>query len=393
LQLVYHTLHTISDWTVHGYYSELYVQGEENVPRDGPLIMCVHPTTTTRYSTSQPSVTVTIPYRRQLCFWTKSTLFRNPLSALILSSSGAIPVQRNPNRDDGSSKAALFHSSTMAFANGKVIGVFPEGTSYTEPTIAQIMSGAAWAAVEYTRWQREAGRAVTKDAVIIPVGIVYTDKTRFRSSLRVQYGTPISMSEYVDELFHSPMGASVDAYGVVREITQRIEQKLFAMTINASDWETLYAAETLRAIVYGRERKLSLKDWVSVTQRFIDLLSDPAPSEPLGRVKELLIKYYSLLRRTGLLHSDLPCIPSSSSRLRYLFNLALPSLHTIILAPLYLPTLLLHIPACISSEVMMKLVADSDRPEGFAQCRAVGGGLGVVWLLWLYYGRVTGIDY
>ncbi|KAF9025223.1 hypothetical protein BDZ89DRAFT_1040654 [Hymenopellis radicata] len=37
----------------------------------------------------------------------------------------------------------------------------------------------------------------------------------------------------------------------------------------------------------------------------------------------------------------------------------------------------MHIPACISSAAMMKLVADSDRPEGFAQCRAVGGGLGV----------------
>ncbi|KAF9025222.1 hypothetical protein BDZ89DRAFT_953942 [Hymenopellis radicata] len=344
LQLVYRALRTISDWTVHGYYSELYVQGEENVPRDGPLIIASnHHNEILDVAT----LSVTIPSRRQLCFWTKSTLFRNPLSALILSSSGAIPVQRNPNGADGSSKAALFHSSTMAFANGKVIGVFPEGTSYTEPTIAQIMSGAAWAAVEYTRWQREAGRAVTKDAVIIPVGIVYTDKTRFRSSLRVQYGTPISMSEYVDELFHNPMGASVDdlAYGVVREITQRIEQQLFAMTINASDWETLYAAEPLRAIVYGRERKLSLKDWALITIwfRFIDLLSDPAPSEPLGHIKESLIKYYSLLRRTGLLHSDLPCIPSSSSRLRYLFNLALPSPRTIILAPLYLPTLLLHI--------------------------------------------------
>ncbi len=77
------------------------------------------------------------------------------------------------------------------------------------------------------------------------------------------------MSDYVDDLFHNPMGASADdvAYGVVREITQRMEQQLFSMTINASDWETFYAAETLRAIVYGREHKLSLKDWVPVTQR------------------------------------------------------------------------------------------------------------------------------
>lgn len=39
LKLVYRILRKISDWTVEGYYSETYIEGQENVPGDGPLIM------------------------------------------------------------------------------------------------------------------------------------------------------------------------------------------------------------------------------------------------------------------------------------------------------------------------------------------------------------------
>jgi glycerol-3-phosphate O-acyltransferase/dihydroxyacetone phosphate acyltransferase len=41
LKLVYRALRKISDWTVAGYYSETYIEGQENIPKDGPLIMYV----------------------------------------------------------------------------------------------------------------------------------------------------------------------------------------------------------------------------------------------------------------------------------------------------------------------------------------------------------------
>jgi glycerol-3-phosphate O-acyltransferase / dihydroxyacetone phosphate acyltransferase len=38
-KIVYRTLRRISQWTLDGFYSEVYVSGEENVPKDGPLIV------------------------------------------------------------------------------------------------------------------------------------------------------------------------------------------------------------------------------------------------------------------------------------------------------------------------------------------------------------------
>jgi len=113
-------------------------------------------------------------------------MFTNPITRAILESSGAIPVRRNPNNGSGQAKtnngdrSTLFRESSTALAAGRVIGVFPEGTSYTSHHILQVMPGAAWAAVEFLRSQR----GVKTGLKIIPVAIVYTDKARYRSRVR-----------------------------------------------------------------------------------------------------------------------------------------------------------------------------------------------------------------
>jgi glycerol-3-phosphate O-acyltransferase / dihydroxyacetone phosphate acyltransferase len=41
LKLVYRILRKISTWILAGFYSEVHVEGQDNVPRSGALIMCV----------------------------------------------------------------------------------------------------------------------------------------------------------------------------------------------------------------------------------------------------------------------------------------------------------------------------------------------------------------
>jgi hypothetical protein len=67
----------------------------------------------------------------------------------------------------------------------RVIGVFPEGTSYTEPRIIQAKEGAALVALEYCRWMRESAESDGRPIKIIPVGISYTDKTQYLSRVSV----------------------------------------------------------------------------------------------------------------------------------------------------------------------------------------------------------------
>ena len=80
---------------------------------------------------------------------------------------------------------------TIALALNESIGVFPEGTSHTEPHIIPIKDGTAWAALEYVRYlagtQENGGPKKGKRAVVLPVGIAYVDKAKYRSRATVQY--------------------------------------------------------------------------------------------------------------------------------------------------------------------------------------------------------------
>ena len=151
---------------------------------------------------------MTIPHGRPIGFWAKAGLFRNSVVRRILASSGAIPVKRKEglpiiangveNGGNGDTDAAsethqsLFNSTFKAFDDGRVVSLFPEGASYSGPQIEQVKDGAAWLALEYSQWQAAQatihGEEIynVKPLTVIPVGIVYTDRTIFRSRVRAR---------------------------------------------------------------------------------------------------------------------------------------------------------------------------------------------------------------
>ncbi|KAJ3731650.1 hypothetical protein DFJ43DRAFT_376288 [Lentinula guzmanii] len=368
LQLVYRILRKISDWSVTGYYSEILVEGSENVLNiqhgsvdakrkdriNGPVILC---STHHNEMIDIATLAMTMPKyqgeRRHVCFWAKESMFKNIIGGWIMRSSGAIAVKRNPNNSESGGLTekeklgekdneieSLFASTTRALTLHKVVGVFPEGTSYTQPRIVQVMPGAARAAVEYDIWRRQKGE---QDVVIVPVGIVYTDKSRYQSRLVVRYGTPINVKAYCDELsppstsVTSSMFSSLSSFSanssinpalssqestyslclsekenasatraLTKTIALRIEKALLGLTINAHDWETLYSAGVARDIVFEDE-EVPLGYWVFNTQLFVDLLtpSSSISSDSLAERKHALIRYFALLHHTGLTHAVL----------------------------------------------------------------------------------------
>ena len=266
LKLVYRTLRLISDWVLPGFFSEVSVEGTENVRSEGALILLsyisfLHTNRSdasllspgrratimrllilprcvgnfafrdNRVFLTRNHVAATIPHRRIIAYWAKASLFKNPISRFIVESAGAIPVARAPRskevttQDQGqdgpmngfhngvsngtaspaspasqrgpNSQQALFEATyrELAKPGGSVLGVFPEGTSYTLPRIVQVKEGAARAALGYIRWIRDcSGYGATSEVSdsadlisIVPVGIVYTDKSHYRSRVYVKY--------------------------------------------------------------------------------------------------------------------------------------------------------------------------------------------------------------
>ncbi|KAG2122825.1 hypothetical protein BD769DRAFT_957506 [Suillus cothurnatus] len=254
-KVLHSVIRRIADWSLWSFFTEVRVIGGEHVPLDGPIIV----TATHHNMMIDPAILSSkFPHRRVLHYWSKASLFANPVLSWVLHSSGNIPVDRkSKNRQD------LFRGTIEALARGDAVALFPEGTSYTEPRIMQVKDGAAWAALEYTKWAAENGVKGGPGVRIIPAAIVYTNKSKYRSSVIMTFGEPISMDEYKEQFFSDLEGAPRAA---AKRLTRAIERELVEATINAPDWDTLYSARMARDLLWEDERSIDLEEFVTISQ-------------------------------------------------------------------------------------------------------------------------------
>ncbi|KAF6760508.1 glycerol-3-phosphate O-acyltransferase [Ephemerocybe angulata] len=394
LKLVYRFLRQVSDWVVDNYYSEVVVEGEENVPIHGPIIIA---STHHNEMIDIAALAAKLPHRRHLAFWAKASMFKNPLGRAVMTSSGAIPVRRNPNNaanadakvKDGAStalsteeelaaRASLFRETTLVLKNDGVVGIFPEGTSCTGWRVFQTMPGAAWAALEYTRAiQGEEGAQGVK---IVPVAITYTDKSEYLSRIHIRYGEPIRLDDYVDELLAKGTDPNVAAKSVASKVTAEIEARLVQITVNAPDWEAICATKTATQILWTDEDRIPLGKWVDFNQRFVALLDDSLSGGDLS-VKDRLCKYNALLHYSGIEHRALASLlpsPTSTSVLAPATVSMLTRLPLAVLKfTLFFPSLLFVLPGYFTGPLAKRLLAKPEEEEGFSQFKAIAGGLGV----------------
>ncbi|CAL1705924.1 unnamed protein product [Somion occarium] len=317
-------------------------------------------------------LSLTFPYRRLLHYWAKASLMSHPVARYILSSAGNIPVDRK-SKD----RRKLFQGTFDALSQGQAVALFPEGTSYTEPRIMQVKDGAAWAALEYTKWTTEHGNS--GDPVeIIPVSIVYTNKSKYRSCVVVEYGKPITMDEYKAEFLSPDEGAPRTA---VKRLTAQIERQLTETTINAPDWDTLYAARMARDLLWPEEN-INLDEFVVISQTLVDLFCTPDLVPNFASIKRHLLTYYSLLQSTHLTNDVLTSLPlpptldphrpiSLPSRLATLSVLIRDSLSCLIRLPFFLIPLAVHFPSYLLARFGARLVEDEEETQ--AQNKVVFG--------------------
>jgi hypothetical protein len=252
---------------------------------------------------------------------------------------GAVPVRR---RMDHSSEEALdnedaFKALHDILLKGHCVGIFPEGISHSQSQLSTLKTGAARIALGAIE------RCSDRPIYIVPCGLNYTQRNRFRSSVLVQFGAPILLeSNRLPVPEEDEKQLAVSRSWTVEGLTTRIDGDLRALTVNADSWDTVRVLDAVRRIY--QPRGISLYERVELSRRFNhhypSVRDKPEVIELFSRIKG----YLEGLDELGLEDRE---IVDSMSQVRWALKVFESTIMIIFWAPIGAIGVILHLPIAL----------------------------------------------
>jgi 1-acyl-sn-glycerol-3-phosphate acyltransferase len=307
------------------FFRRIDVVGEEHIPSAGPVIFAGnHPN-----ALMDGWLLTARCGRWPLHFMANAKLWKYPVLGKILTASGAVPVYRREEHDGEVDNRKAFEKLHDVIESGHCMGIFPEGVSHTESQLSKLKTGAARIALSVA-----ARGKVT--VTIVPCGLNYIHRHRFRSQVLIEFGEAIVidtawLSQYAD-----------DEKKAVRHLTDHLAGALSAVTLNAPSWSTLRFIQAARRLYKPATVNLSPAEYIELNRRFVETYLENATEPAMAAFRDSVDDYQSRLDALGLKDYQLRKSVSVGKAFR---RLTLRSILMMLLLPAAIPGLLLHVPA------------------------------------------------
>lgn len=118
-------------WIVYPIFGLKVIKGKNNLPKEGGCIAAGN------HLHLVDPVLLSFAQKRQIRYMAKAELFRNPIVGAVCRWYGAFPVHR------GTADNISISSSLEILEQGKVLGIFPEGTRVRTGEIGRGKTGVA----------------------------------------------------------------------------------------------------------------------------------------------------------------------------------------------------------------------------------------------------------
>ncbi|MDX1934358.1 MAG: lysophospholipid acyltransferase family protein [Capsulimonadales bacterium] len=157
----------------------LYVQGEENVPKNGTVLMV------SNHVSYLDPVAIGDASPRRVVFMAKAELFRNRVLGFLLRGVDSFPVKR------GEPDRAAFKNTLSMLEEGRVVCIFPQGTRREAGDLADAEPGAGLFAIR-------------TGCPVVPVYVSGTDRMLdrqgkwHRGRVTVAFGEPFTLARETD---------------------------------------------------------------------------------------------------------------------------------------------------------------------------------------------------
>ncbi len=266
------------------FYRSIVVEGKENIPRKGPLIIAAnHP------NTFMDPLLIAAFVKQRVGFLANGGIFRNKILAAILNYLHVIPIFRKKDIKPGEvANNQKFFNKTVQYLNGKgTFMIFPEGSSFYEFKLREIKTGTARIALQF---QEE--NQFKEGLKIMTVALNYSDAIKFRSKVMITYNTPIEIDDYKN-IYEE------DSEKAVRAITSKIEEELAEQLVIADtpEKETLLRRiQKIYAEYWVDDKRLKSKNKAEMEVRIalskaIAYFSDHLPKE-YQKIEQKVDAYY-----------------------------------------------------------------------------------------------------
>ncbi len=223
------------------FYRHYEVAGLEHLQVDAPILLCAN-----HANALADAVVLQAISTRLIHPMARSGLFKNPVLWPILKLIQAVPVYR---RQDAGADTTKNHDSFARcydlFDKKGVLLIFPEGQSHSDPSLRPLKTGAARVVLGASL----DGRQVP---LIVPVGLNFSDKGRFRSTVFIKFGAPVATEAFI-------LGKEDNQ---VKGLTRAIYRGLDGVTLNVDSHEEMdfiKALERFFALRHGKYRQRSLE--------------------------------------------------------------------------------------------------------------------------------------
>jgi len=174
-------------------------------------------------------------------------LFRMPGISWFVKAFEAIPVYRKQDQADVEKNKEMFAQVRRRFQEGKIIVVFPEGTSHPDPKLHKLKTGAARMALL---------GALDQEIYVLPAGLFYERRSIFRTKALLYFGTPVKIPRRKAE------GVEIDQPPPeqVQQIVLKMESLLRLVVLEAEENELIELSETAQQLIDEEEGTKSFSE-------------------------------------------------------------------------------------------------------------------------------------
>lgn len=223
-------------WHNNVFYRKVIVLGRENINPDHHLIYAPN-----HQNALMDALAVLFTQEGQLIFLARADIFKRKTVAAILYFLKILPVYRI--RDGFRSLLGndeIFTKTIDVFKNKNGLVILPEGDHAGFRRLRQLKKGICRVA-----FQSDEATGFSLNIKIIPVGLEFSNYSRFRQVLTVVYGKPIEVSEFFGLYRESPEKA-------LNELRTRLSTEMKNNMVHIESEEDYEALDELRSMINGR---------------------------------------------------------------------------------------------------------------------------------------------